>query len=53
MSPVESAGLVPAARAVMDRGMTLPEWPELVDLDITGLSPGEAAARVVALADGA
>ena len=39
------------ARTVMDRGMTLPDWPELVDLDITGLSPADAAARVLALAE--
>jgi hypothetical protein len=43
---------VEIARGVMSSGMTLPTWPELVDLDITGLSPSEAAARVVALADG-
>jgi broad-specificity NMP kinase len=39
------------ARTIMANGMTLPEWPELVDLDTTGLSPAEAAARVIALAD--
>lgn len=39
------------ARTIMAAGMTLPTWPELVDLDITGLTPAEAAARVVALAD--
>jgi adenylylsulfate kinase-like enzyme len=41
------------ARAILAEGMTLPTWPELVDLDITGLTPAEAAARVVALADAA
>ena len=39
------------ARSIMASGMTLPDWPELVDLDITGLSPAEAAARVITLAD--
>ena len=39
------------ARELMSSAMTLPTWPELVDLDITGLSPPEAAARVIALAD--
>lgn len=39
------------ARAIMSTGMTVPTWPELVDLDITGLSPTEAATRVIALAD--
>lgn len=40
------------AAAVMDAGQTLPEWPELVELDITGLSPAASAAKVLALADG-
>lgn len=39
------------ARSIMSTGMTLPAWPELVDLDITGLTPAEAATRVIALAD--
>jgi hypothetical protein len=39
------------ARELMSSAMTLPTWPELTDLDITGLSPPEAAARVIALAD--
>jgi broad-specificity NMP kinase len=39
------------ARELMSSALTLPTWPELVDLDITGLSPPEAAARVIALAD--
>lgn len=39
------------ARSIMSSGMTLPTWPELIDLDITGLSPAEAATRVIALAD--
>ncbi len=39
------------ARLVMDAGMSLPDWPELVDLDTTGLSPEEAAARIIAMAD--
>ncbi len=37
------------AREVMAEGMTLPNWPEIVDLDITGDSPAETAARVIAL----
>lgn len=37
------------AREVMAEGMTLPNWPELVDLDITGCSPAQAAASVIAL----
>lgn len=41
------------AREILAAGMTLPTWPELVDLDVTGLTAAEAAARVVALADGA
>lgn len=39
------------ARSIMSSGMTLPTWPELIDLDITGLSPAEAASRVIAVAD--
>lgn len=39
------------ARTIMSSGMTLPTWPELIDLDITGQSPTEAGARVIALAD--
>jgi hypothetical protein len=39
------------ARRIMDAGMTLPDWPELVHLDTTGLSAAETAARVIALAD--
>ena len=41
------------AERIMDAGMSLPEWPELVDLDITGLTVREAALRVVAMADAA
>jgi hypothetical protein len=37
------------AREVMAEGMTVPSWPEVVELDITGWSPAEAAARVLAL----
>jgi hypothetical protein len=37
------------AARIMDEGMTIPDWPELVRLDITGLTPDEAAARVLAL----
>jgi hypothetical protein len=37
------------AERIMAEGMTIPEWPELVELDITGLSPDDAAARVLAL----
>ena len=39
------------ARELMSSALTLPSWPELVGLDITGLSPAKAAARVIALAD--
>ena len=39
------------ARELMSSAMTLPTWPELIDLDITGLSPADAAARVIARAD--
>jgi hypothetical protein len=40
------------AREILSSTLTLPSWPELVDVDITGLSRTEAAARVIALADG-
>ena len=40
------------ARTILASGMTVPTWPDLVELDITGQSPTEAAARVIALADG-
>jgi hypothetical protein len=40
------------AAQVMDGGQTLPtHWPELTHLDITGLSPEESAARLIAMAD--
>ena len=39
------------ARVLMSSALIVPSWPELVDLDITGMSPAEAAARVIALAD--
>ena len=39
------------ARQLMSSALTLPAWRELTDLDITGLSPDEAAAQVIALAD--
>lgn len=39
------------ARELMASPLTLPSWPELLDLEVTGLSPAEAAARVIALAD--
>ena len=39
------------ARELMSLPLTLPSWPELVDLDVTGMSPAEAATRVIALAD--
>ena len=39
------------ARTLMASPLILPGWPELVELDITGLSPAEAATRVIALAD--
>ena len=37
------------ARASMEQPLNLPDWPELVDLDITGLTPTEAAERVLSL----
>jgi hypothetical protein len=33
--------------------MSLPDWPELVDLDITGMTVREAAEQLVAMADAA
>jgi hypothetical protein len=40
------------ARSIIASGQTLPTWPELVDLDITGQSAVEVAGRIIALADG-
>jgi len=40
-----------ARELIESSAMTLPGWPELVELDVTGLSPAEAASRVIALAD--
>lgn len=37
------------ARAIMDEPLNVPDWPELVELDTTGLSATEAAERVLAL----
>jgi hypothetical protein len=39
------------ARELMSSDLVVPSWPELVDLDTTGMSPVEAAARVITLAD--
>jgi broad-specificity NMP kinase len=39
------------ARSIMEAGMTLPAWPELVDLETGGQSADEVAARVIAMAD--
>ena len=39
------------ARRIMGDGMSLPGWPELVELDTTGLSAEETAARIVGMAD--
>ena len=36
------------ARRVMSRPLTLPDWPELVHLDINGLTAEEAARRIIA-----
>jgi hypothetical protein len=36
---------------VMNDGMSLPDWPELVHLDTTGLSAASTAARIIAIAD--
>ena len=45
---------VERARQVMAAGQTLPtHWPELTELDITGLSVEESAARIIAMADAA
>lgn len=42
------------ARQVIDRGQTLPtHWPELRQLPIDGLTAGEAADRIIAMADDA
>ena len=38
------------ARVVMDRGQSLPDWPELTDLDITGLTAAEAASKIIGIA---
>ena len=55
-SPERAANMKVADRGlatmIMDAGQTLPtHWPELTELDITGLTPEESAARVIALAD--
>ena len=43
---------VAIARHVIDQGQTLPtHWPELRQLDIDGLTAGEAADRIIAIAD--
>jgi hypothetical protein len=42
---------VSVARRVMDDGMTVPDWPDIVHLDTTGLSPDATAERILALAD--
>lgn len=39
-------------RAVHGRGMTIPDWPELVEFDITDLDAAAAAAEVLRLAGG-
>lgn len=39
------------ARRIMGGGQSLPDWPELVHLDSTGLTAEETAARIVAMAD--
>jgi hypothetical protein len=41
------------AERIMDAGMSLPDWPELVDLDITAMTVREAAEQLVAMADAA
>jgi len=38
------------ARSQMALGMTVPEWPEMTHLDITGLTAADAAARLIAMA---
>ena len=40
------------AERMMGDGMSLPDWPELVELDSTGLTAEDTAARIIALADG-
>jgi hypothetical protein len=43
---------VAVARQVIDQGQTLPtHWPELRQLAIDGLTAGEAADRIIAIAD--
>src|SRR4051812_39693066 len=39
------------ARRIMDNGQWVPDWAELVELDPTGLSADETAARIIAMAD--
>jgi hypothetical protein len=55
-SPDRAANLkltdVAVARHVIDQGQTLPtHWPELRPLAIDGLTAGEAADRIIAIAD--
>ena len=38
-------------RSVHNRGMTIPDWPELVELDVTFLDAATAAAEVLRIAD--
>jgi hypothetical protein len=40
-----------ARELITSSAMTLPSWPELVELDIIGLSPDESARRVIALGE--
>jgi len=39
------------AREQLAEGMTIPDWPELVHLDINGLTAEESARRIIAIAD--
>ena len=39
------------ARVLMSSELVVPNWPELVYLDVNGMSPGDVADRVIALAD--
>ena len=37
------------ARDLIERGLLVPDWPELQELDVTGLSPEEAACEILQL----
>jgi len=39
-------------RRIIDAGMRVPDWPDLVELGTTALTPTDAAAKILALATG-